>query len=96
MHDINKFNVMQTKCASCPFREENAGTGLVETVRARMFETSQICHHPRLSGKPETQICRGARDEQLTFFHRIGFLEDETDAAWNKKREELSNAPNKK
>jgi SAM-dependent methyltransferase len=32
------------------------------SVCSRILEASQICHHPRLSGKKETNLCRGARD----------------------------------
>jgi hypothetical protein len=50
-----------------------------------LTEASQICHHPHLHGKPETHLCRGARDFQLQIFHRLGVIEAPTDKAWRKR-----------
>jgi hypothetical protein len=47
-----------------------------------VLQASQICHHPRLYGKKETHLCRGARDEQLTILHRLGWLPEATDKAF--------------
>jgi hypothetical protein len=47
-----------------------------------IIEASQICHHPLLSGKKETHICRGARDFQLEIFYRLGVIDSPTDEAW--------------
>ena len=57
---------------------------LVDRIKKDILtEASQICHHPRLDGKEETHLCRGARDFQLEIFHRIGFLHTPTDESWN-------------
>lgn len=50
-----------------------------------LTEASHICHHPRLEGKSETHLCRGARDYQNTMFYRLGVLESPSDDAWLKK-----------
>ena len=50
-----------------------------------LTKASQICHHPALHGKRQTHLCRGARDFQLMFFHRVGFLSEPTDEAWEDK-----------
>ena len=89
--DITNFPVMQEKCSSCPFKEDEQGRcqspELVTRIQQDVLtEASQICHHPRLSGKEETHLCRGARDYQLQIFHRIGFLEAPTDEVWEAKR----------
>ena len=88
------MEVMKVQCPTCPFREQADGRVLDPDLKARverqvLSEASQICHHPSLKGKPETHLCRGARDLQLRLFHSIGFIEAPTDEAWNKKRKEL-------
>lgn len=78
--------VMKKKCVTCPFRTDAEGkhpdVRLVDTIINKLWRASQICHHPRLKGKPETHICRGARDIQLTIWHRLGILAKPTDKAW--------------
>jgi hypothetical protein len=83
--NITNFPVMKVMCPTCPFREEHVGqVEIVNMVRVRcMTEASQICHHPKLHGKKETHLCRGARDYQLQIFHRMGFLKEPTDACWS-------------
>ena len=88
MADITDFPVMKKKCGTCPFRTNEQGkyndAQLVNRIKKDILtEASQICHHPRLDGKEETHLCRGARDYQLEIFHRIGFLDAPTDDAWN-------------
>lgn len=83
--------VMKSQCLSCPFRPgskyANLQDGLAESA---LNEGSRICHSTGTNaiggrtGKPE-RLCRGARDLQLRFFRAIGFIEAETDAAWDKK-----------
>lgn len=87
---INTFPVMKTQCQTCPFRSDSTGNYpdpmLVSKIQQQCLTTaSQICHHPRLMGKPETHLCRGARDFQNTIFYRLGVLESPTDHAWLKK-----------
>jgi hypothetical protein len=48
-----------------------------------LLQASQICHHPRIHGEPETHLCRGARDEQLTILYRLGWIPEATDAAFS-------------
>ncbi|MGZ8172984.1 MAG: hypothetical protein ACXWT8_07160 [Methylobacter sp.] len=76
--------VMKGRCPTCPFHEKNDGQiELANMVRDRcLTKASQICHHPRLKGKKETHLCRGARDFQLQVFYRMGFIRSETDEAW--------------
>lgn len=74
--------VMAAKCTSCPFRE-----GGDPDLRARvsslvLTEASQVCHHPAIAGKPQTHLCRGARDLQIEMFHRLGVIDSPTDEAW--------------
>lgn len=81
MKNIKNWPVMSTKCASCPFGE-GGDAQICASVMTRLFEASQICHHPVLHGKKETHLCRGARDEQLTILHRMGWIPEPTDAAF--------------
>ena len=77
--NIQSWPVMQEQCASCPFRE-GGDMQLRKNVLARtLLQASQICHHPKLYGKKETHLCRGARDEQLVLLHRLGLLAEPTD-----------------
>lgn len=89
--DISGMPVMKSKCPTCPFHEKNAGQiEIASMVKQRCItEASQICHHPRLSGKKETHICRGARDFQITIFYRMRVLDAETDEAWDRAYNEL-------
>jgi hypothetical protein len=78
---------MKGMCKTCPFREETIGQKeIANVVRERCLRVSQICHHPRLNGKEETHLCRGARDYQLKIFHAIGFLKEPTDEEWERAR----------
>jgi len=74
--DITNFPVMQKKCSSCPFKENEYGKyncpELVERIQKDVLqEASQICHHPRLSNNEQTHLCRGARNFQLQIFHWV-------------------------
>ena len=84
---------MAKQCSTCVFKMLPNGDwfnpDLAKLVEGRLMECSQICHSPRLHGKPETHLCRGTRDRQIEFFYRIGFLPECTDAAWQAKRQEL-------
>ena len=92
--DITNFPVMPNKCETCPFRFNNQGRHPDERLVARVQQdvianARQICHHPRLLGKPETHLCRGARDFQLQVFYRLGYLAEPTDECW----EQIRNQP---
>lgn len=94
MIDISNFPVMDKKCGSCPFRIDSRGLyfdcKLVDRIKIDILSnSSQICHHPRLIGKEETHLCRGARDYQLKMFYRLVFLDSSTDKAWNEKNKAL-------
>lgn len=91
--DTSLFPVMKAKCSTCPFRTDAKGRHLdvmvVERIQKQcLTKASQICHHPTLQGKPETHLCRGARDFQLEVFYRLGVLEAPTDAAWRKQAQD--------
>ena len=90
--DISSFRVNKQKCSSCPFNTDERGRHRDEKLVARIQQdvitsARQVCHHPRLSGKAEHSLCRGARDFQLQIFHSIGFLEEATDECWDLMRE---------
>ena len=92
--DISTYPVMPKRCATCPFRTDERGNYLDDELVTKiqqqcLAEASQICHHSRLSNQPETHLCRGARDFQLTIFHRLGLLTEPTDEEWNKARTKL-------
>jgi len=73
--------VMEKKCRTCPFGPKGDAR-IRASVTSRLLTASQTCHHPRLDGRRETHLCRGARDQQLQIMHRLGVIAEETDAAW--------------
>jgi hypothetical protein len=84
--DTAGWPIMQAKCRTCPFGE-NGDLMVRAGVEERLltFSHSQICHHPAISGKKETHLCRGGRDFQLQILARLGFLDDATDAAFERR-----------
>lgn len=87
--NVRNWPVMKSKCATCPFGEGGDLQIRTRVEKQVVGEASQICHHPKLSGKKETHLCRGARDFQLQIFFRMGFLSAPTDQAWKEKIQEL-------
>lgn len=97
MSNSTVLPVRKAKCRTCPFREDG-WTHVRSLLEQRaLTEGSPICHS---SGKALTRhdgervkahICRGARDFQLTIFHRLGVIAEPTDAAWEQALEGLSN-----
>jgi hypothetical protein len=83
--------VMLAQCKTCPFRERGP-MELRARIEARILSgVNQTCHSTGLArGKRDTHLCRGARDFALTLFHRLGFLSEPTDAAWDRKRREIA------
>ncbi len=71
---------MKAKCKTCLFHNENSR--LCNEVKVRVLNASQMCHQPRGSNRPETHLCRGARDFQLEIFSRLGVIKEPTDEAW--------------
>ena len=74
--------VMEAMCATCPFRKDGDIQLRNQVMSRTILKASQICHHPALSGKKQTHLCRGARDQQLTILHRLGMLPEPTDKAF--------------
>lgn len=72
---------MKKQCISCPFGPDGDKEVMCR-VMERLLRVSQTCHHSGGIYKPDTHICRGARDWQLTILHRMGILPEPTDAAW--------------
>ncbi len=96
--DVREWPVMAEQCPTCPLRVDERGRYPDPRLAAEVMErcitrASQICHHPRLHGRPETHLCRRARDYQLMIFYRLGFLKEPTDEAW-KEPEVLQNLIN--
>ncbi len=81
--NVASMPVMKANCETCPFGP-NGDRYLRTKIEQRvMWEASQTCHHTgSIEGKPDTHLCRGARDYQIQIFFRMGILEAETDAAW--------------
>lgn len=73
---------MKAKCASCPFRDGGDDKLAANVLRRNGLSSSQICHHPRLKGKKETHLCRGARDIQLGAMAAMKLIDEPTDEAF--------------
>ena len=89
MTNVRNMPVMAERCMTCPF---NVGgdPGIRAKVEERcVAHASQICHHPRVHGRKETHLCRGARDHQLPIFFRLGVIDAPTDEAWARRAHEL-------
>jgi hypothetical protein len=88
--------VQKVSCATCPWREGSPYADLRESLeQSALSEASRICHSTgsnnainRRTGKPP-MLCRGARDYQLQVLAGIGFLDEPTDDAWERKRQQL-------
>lgn len=90
MTDIRRMKVNKKRCHTCPFNEhgDRRIRHMVEqrcTVGYKGEVATQICH-----GTNNTTLCRGARDHQIQFFHRLGVIEEPTDVSWEKKYRELT------
>lgn len=91
---VTDLPIMPTKCSTCPFHTDENGRHLhpelVAGIQKRILShCSQICHHPKLHGREETHLCRGARDYQQIIFYCLGFVEAPTDEAWQRRVEEM-------
>jgi len=79
MKPPHEMPVMKARCKTCPFNE-NGSIEVRNAVLSRITENSQHCHG---SGWPNaTHLCRGARDVQLKWMHRLGVISEPTDEAW--------------
>jgi hypothetical protein len=92
MSDISTLPVNAIKCRTCPFvQSHEQAIALQNTIIARMFQGggSQICHGTEGQNREPRSLCRGAREQMLTLFYRMGFIDEATDEAWDVKRREL-------
>jgi hypothetical protein len=83
--NIRGMPVKPKQCSTCPFGP-NGDQATRTMVEGRLLQVSQTCHSTgAVNGKPDTHVCRGARDWQLQILHRLGFLESPTDKCWEEK-----------
>lgn len=74
---VSEMPVMKACCKTCPFRLDDNGryqdTELANTVISRnLFQSQQICHHPRIKGGKETHRCKGYYDYAFEIYDRMG------------------------
>ncbi len=89
IYDIQDLPVSAKMCPTCPFaRSHEQAVELQSQVIARMLRdgASQICHGTEGPERQPNTLCRGARDQMLTLFHRMQFIDSPTDEAWDAKR----------
>lgn len=77
MSNVSDKPIMPKCCATCPFKKNEDGQWqnpeLANTVIQRnLFNSQQICHHPRIKGKEETHRCRGYYDYAFEIYDRMG------------------------
>ena len=81
------------KCATCPFRDTGWTSVRPLLEQRALTEATPICHSTGkdalVKSQGPAQLCRGARDLQIQYFYRIGFLDVPTEEAWEAKRKEL-------
>ena len=84
------FPVCRVMCKTCPFRKGSPYASLAPDLTiSALTQSSRICHSTGSSaihhhtGKPR-RLCRGARNQQLQLFYRLGVIDAATDAAWNR------------
>lgn len=89
---IRNHPVCKDMCPTCPFRKGSPHSYLARDLAHSARELgSRICHSTgsnainRRTGKRE-HICRGARDIQLNYLHRLGAITAATDEAFNAER----------
>jgi MinD superfamily P-loop ATPase len=90
------MEVMEQMCPTCPFRDGSPYEHLREDLaNSALCHGSRICHSTgrnnaihKETGKPP-KICRGARDLQIQVLAGMGFLDEATDDAWERKQKEL-------
>lgn len=95
--NIEGMPVMPKRCKTCPFNE-NGCKEVRDSVMGRLLEVSQTCHSTGVALNPprkDTHLCRGARDVQIEFFYRMGFLEEASDTAWFSKLAEVKQSLDK-
>lgn len=92
--DCSMMPLMPDKCVTCPFRSEGYDQ-VRENVQARSLQgVNQTCHHTgSIHGKPDTHLCRGARDFQLQIFAGMGVIDEPTDEAWDRARAKYLDLP---
>jgi hypothetical protein len=89
------MEVMKQKCPTCPFRDGSPYENLRDDLeKSALCQGSRICHSTgsnainACTGKTP-RFCRGARDLQIQVLAGMGFLDEATDDAWERKRKEL-------
>src|SRR5262245_46371138 len=90
--------VRKSMCGTCPFRPGSPYAYLAADLgRSAVQEASRICHSTGRSAIMRTRLkphlCRGARDLQLKAMTALKVIEEPTDEAWNKKRQECGMQP---
>ena len=85
---IDSLPVMQTNCASCPFRAHSSRVGWLNTHLANKIiiqnglSASHPCHKPQLHSKKPTHFCRGHRDQILQILFHKNWIVEATDEAF--------------
>ena len=82
-------------CKTCPFKPNKHGYYQMPDVAARAieqcgFDRQQVCHGTEGPNRKATSLCRGHRDYLLQLFFRLGWIEAETDEAFEKAMTELN------
>ena len=94
MKNLQGIPVRKAFCKTCPFLDTGWTDVRPLLIERALTDTSPICHSTGgedalVRSQGPARICRGARDLQIQVLYRMEFLESPTDAAWEKKRQEL-------
>lgn len=83
----------ETMCNTCPFREGSKYSYLKDELTKLSHKEGRICHSTgkdnainKRTGFPE-HLCRGSRNVQLEYMHKLQVIDSPTDEAWDDARE---------
>lgn len=79
---VSTMPIMEACCKTCPFKLNADGRYqnpelVARVVDRNLFQSQQICHHPRTVDKPETHRCRGYYDYAFVIYERMGLNPEE-------------------
>src|SRR5947207_9690313 len=84
--------VRERMCKTCPFHEAGWTDLRGFLIQRALNEASPICHstgNSLVKCEGKAQVCRGARNFQIDYYFRIGFLKAPTDEAWKERLSEV-------
>jgi hypothetical protein len=78
--DVSTLPIMKAHCKTCPFKTNETGhwqdVKLANEVISRtLFQGHQICHGTEGENRKPNNRCKGAFDNNMEIYSRMGFKE---------------------